>query len=336
MSDSVKTQPTRDLITQGGNGWVAQRMLEKGFNAAALRTNTLLNKDEWIQFDQVVIDVARQRLNGVADVINAGLTFGLEDALGVTQVEWEVMSDMTAAQQSMDGITRGERDRVDFTLKNLPVYITHKDFGLSLRHLRASRRMGQPLDTTQAAIAARLLADKIESSLFNGPGITVGTSTAYGYLNHPNINAITYSGTGELWDAPGKTGQEIMDDVMSMINALHADNFFGPYNLYVPGDYWVKLQNDFKVESDRTILERLLAIEGLKAIKPIDFLPADTTVMVQMTSDVVDMVIGEQVQTVQWESEGGFMAHFKVMAVMVPRVKADYDGRSGICKGTPT
>ena len=234
MSDSVKTQPTRDLITQGGNGWVAQRMLEKGFNAAALRTNTLLNKDEWIQFDQVVIDVARQRLNGVADVINAGLTFGLEDALGVTQVEWEVMSDMTAAQHSMDGITRGERDRVDFTLKNLPVYITHKDFGLSLRHLRASRRMGQPLDTTQAAIAARLVADKIESSLFNGPGITVGTSTAYGYLNHPNINAITYSGTGELWDAPGKTGQEIMDDVMSMINALHADNFFGPYNLYVP------------------------------------------------------------------------------------------------------
>ena len=336
MSDSVKTQPTSDLITQSGNGWVAQRMLEKGFNAAALRTNTLLNKYEWIQFDQVVIEVARQRLNGVADLINAGLTFGLDDALGVTQVEWEVMSDMTAAQQSMDGITRGERDRLDFTLKNLPVYITHKDFGLSLRHLRASRRMGQPLDTTQAAVAARLVSDKIENSLFNGPGITVGTSTAYGYLNHPNINAITYE-TNDPWTSyPTKTGVEIVTDVMSMITALHADNYFGPYTLYVPGNYWVIIQNDFKGESDRTILERILAIDKVTAVRPCDFLPANTTLMVQMTSDVVDLVVGEQVQTVQWESEGGFMAHFKVLAVMVPRVKADYDGRSGICKGTPS
>ena len=49
-----------------------------------------------------------------------------------------------------------------------------------------------------------------------------------------------------------------------------------------------------------------------------------------MTSDVVDMVVAQQPTTVQWETDGGFKLNFKVMAVMIPRIKADADGRSGI------
>jgi hypothetical protein len=61
-------------------------------------------------------------------------------------------------------------------------------------------------------------------------------------------------------------------------------------------------------------------------------LPADTVLLVQMTSDVVDLVDGMPIQTVQWDTEGGFIHNYKVMTIQVPRVKSDYNNRSGIVK----
>ena len=56
-----------DIIQAGGGGLtghgdVAQRLLQSDFQVNALRTNDVLRKDEWIQFDEALIDVARQRL----------------------------------------------------------------------------------------------------------------------------------------------------------------------------------------------------------------------------------------------------------------------------------
>jgi hypothetical protein len=53
-----------------------------------------------------------------------------------------------------------------------------------------------------------------------------------------------------------------------------------------------------------------------------------------MTSDVIRMVIGMDVTTVQWETMGGMRLHFKVMAIMVPQLRADYNSNTGIVHGT--
>src|SRR5690606_33206914 len=97
---------TDSIAGLGGNsrnasGSVAARMLQSGFNVNALRTNGTLRKDEWIQYDTAVVEVARKRLGAVADLLNAGLRYNLANALGTTRVEWETVSDMDPADITM-------------------------------------------------------------------------------------------------------------------------------------------------------------------------------------------------------------------------------------------
>jgi len=147
-----------DILSAGANGYeggnVAMRLLSNGMNPSALRTAATLRKDEWELLDKVVVEVARQRLVGVADLMSRGLSFKLTNPLGTLVLQHETLSEMTAAEVSMDAVTPTARDRVEFNLVNTPLPIVHKDFTLTARNLESSRRLGQPLDTTSVAEAS--------------------------------------------------------------------------------------------------------------------------------------------------------------------------------------
>jgi len=329
--DYLMATPNGDRMLIGNNSSssVMRRLLHSGFDVNSLRTLDVLSKDEWKIFDDVIIDVARQRLTGVQDLMAAGLSYDIPNGLGTTQVEWELGSDMDPAHVSMDGTTMGQRDRYTYTLKSLPLPIVHKEFAVNIRALEASRKRGLPLDTTQAQLCSKIVSEKLEDMVFNGHAITVAGTTIEGYLNATNRN------TGSIvdWALVGTTGEVIIASVLAMITAAMADKMYGPYVLYVPIDYYIKLGNDFKTNSDKTILQRILEIPGISAVKFSQNLPGGGTgkvVLVQMTRDVVDIVNGLPVTTVQWEENGGFTQMFKVMAIMVPRVKYTAALQSGI------
>ena len=44
--------------------------------------------------------------------------------------------------------------------------------------------------------------------------------------------------------------------------------------------------------------------------------------------------LGADITTVQWESHGGMQINFKVMAIMVPQLRADFTGQTGIVHGS--
>jgi len=268
----------------------------------------------------------------VDDLISRGLTYNLPNALGTTRIEWEQISDFTDAEISMSGVKEGEADRPGFNLTSMPIPIIHKDFHINIRALETSRRFGQPLDTTMAGLATRKVAEKIESILFNGVSVASTNGTIYGYLNAPNAN--TGSLTTGGWDAVAATGTLIVQDVLAMMAALQADHMYGPYGIYVPLSYWSKLSDDYKANSDRTTLERIMAIPGISFIKVSENLTPDVAIMVQLTSDVVQMVVGMQPTLIEWESHGGMVSNFKVMAIMVPRFRNDYLNQSGIARFT--
>jgi len=318
-----------DIITLGsqgltGMGSVAHKLLANGLNINALRTNDVLRKEEWLVYDRTVIDVARARLVGVADLLSANLRLDLPNAFGTTVVQWEKMSDMTGAQIDMHGLTEGEKDRLEFSLENVPVPITHKEFSINIRALAASRNGGMPLDTTQAAVSTRRVSDGLENMLFNGSTIKAGGGSIYGYTTFPSRNI---GNLAAAWSTA--TGAQILADFLAIIDALVADNMFGPYMVYVPVTYYTNMLDDFKTASDKSTLQRLLEIPQISGIKPTTQLTTGV-VFVQMTSDVVDMVVGFQPIPVMWESHGGMVVNVKVLAIMVPRLKADYDGRCGI------
>lgn len=317
------------LSAQGGSlsasGPVAMRLLESGFNVNALRTNDVLRKDEWKQYDQALIEVARDRLPLVNLLVSRGLTYNIPNGLGTTILEWETVSDMEPAEVSLAGVTRGTQDTLDFTLQSMPLPIIHKDFTLNIRKLEASRRTGQPLDMAQLELATRLVAEKTESMVIAGHTLQIGTSTIKGLATEANRN--TGSVTANWASA---TGAQIVGDVLTAIAALQNDNMYGPYSILVPYDAYRNMYNDFKTESDKTIAQRVMEIPGITEIVPSQNMPAGEVIFVQLSRDVIDEVIGMQPTVVQWESMGGLQVHFKVMSIMVPRVRSTYTGQSGI------
>ncbi len=318
----------RGFIDSAPKG-VQARLLANGLDVnAALRTNDLLRKQEWEQLDEALVRVARARLNGIADLRSAGLTRTLR-GLGVLIDQFEQVSEFDAATQSMDVITPPTEDTAEFNLVSVPIPITHKGFRISLRQLEASRTIGQPLDTTNVELATRQVVEVLESMLFVGSGVIIGGGEVFGYTNQPDRN------TGTLTAAWTNAAlRDIIADVIDMIAALEADGYFGPYMLYVPQDYWSELREDYKADSERTFMERILAISEISAVKVTDALPADNVVLVQMTRDVVDLSIGQDITTVEWESMGGLLGRWIVMAAMAPRVKSDFEGKSGVAHFT--
>ena len=323
-----------DFVYNGNvYGGVAQRLLTNGFNTNALRpfgVNAVLRKDEWKVLDDTVVDISKKRLIGVQDLTSRGLVYNIPNGLGTTVLEHETISDMDDAEMNMDGAAPPSEDRVKYSIGYLPLPIVHSGFRINIRALNASRMRGAPLDTTQAAIAARKVAEKIETVLFQGASAyTFGGGTLRGYVDHPS--RVTGS-LGDYWNSASAAGSLILDDALAMKQASIDAKRYGPWGLYVPTMYETALDADFKANGDLTIRERLLEVEGFEFVKTADFMATSThqVLLVELQPDTARMVVGLQPTTVEWESQGGMITHYKVMAIMVPQIRADQDGNCGI------
>jgi hypothetical protein len=338
MTDMAAVESGQSFRASMGSGgrWASERLLAamkagREFSAKELRTLDVLRKDEWIEYDSALTLEAQSRLRGVADLVAAGLVKTIPNGLGKTVLQYEKVSDIDPAVVSLSGMARGENDRPDILLTGLPLPITHKDWVVDIRTLMASRNRGEGLDLTMARLCARVIAEKIEQMLFLG-GPTFGGLPIYGYTNVPNRNLANFEAVGGLWSAAAKTGAQIIADVLTGIALLQGDRMFGPYGIYVPTTFALPLENDFKANGDQTIRDRILKIEGVKFLTVADSMLADHIAIVQMTSDVVELVEGEPLKTVQWDIEGGMGVKFKAMTIQVPLVKqGTYANRSGVC-----
>lgn len=298
------------------------------------QTNATLRRDEWKQLDDALLDVSRSRLSGIQDLVDSNLVYNLGNAMGTTVLEYHSVSDAFEAELTMDGITRGKNDRPDFNYHYLPIPIIHVDYELNARELAASRNLGNSLDTIDAQISARKVAEKLEAMLFTNTTYAFGEkgsdarNSIYSYVNHPDRNLVNLSID---WDSSGITGAGIIQDVMAMKQASINDYHYGPWMLYIPTNYETTLDMDYdKTTPGTTIRERIMKISGIKGIKTIDTLAANNVLLVQMTSDVVRLVRGMGLQNVEWKSEGNMVTNYKVMTIQVPQIRSDYNKRSGI------
>jgi hypothetical protein len=314
-----------------------------GMNIPLLFNATALRKDDWIQLDTAILRAARQRLSAWSD-LSAANSYGGFNAYAKTILEHETASDPGEAFVDMFGDSEGRQDAVVFKLEGIPLPITHSGFTLRDRQLAISRNSGTPLDTFQAEAAGRRVAELVEKTLIGTvAGIQYGKSTdygstskVYGYRNHPSRNTktdITAPTTG------GWTPSTLVEDVLDMIDTLNDDRFYGPFMLYHSTN-WSKYMNlDYSdAKGTNTLRERLLQIDQISDVRRLDFMDASSAsfniLLVQMTSDVAQAINGMPLTTVQWESNGGNTQNFRVMAIMVPRLRADYYGRMGLMHGT--
>lgn len=353
-----KASPLTDVVAralQMTGGWSVEAMREPGFRLLedilaperAFRAAAPLQDKAQVVIDRTVVEVGLQRLTFVADLMAEGLTYPLSDPLSVTQLEWNKSSRVGAAQRTMTPSARGENKLPIVLPIRLPIYLTTDRFELDIRTLKMSERVGTPLDTALIKQCTRAVNEAIEDAAINGATTLDGQVLkdagydAPGLLNAPNAN------TGNLtvdWTAAnviGTTGPAMVADVQVGIDALQSDRKYGPYNLYVGTKAGNVMQGDFKVNGDKTIMQRLQEMDagGRKLrVRITDMFPGAATgvqmSLVQMTSDVVEVVNGQPPTVIPWTSLDGFTIHNLVMAIMVPRVRSDYEGQSGIYLGT--
>lgn len=318
----------------------------QGLSIAEMRAAAPLPENSQRIIDDAVTQVGLERLTVVADLLAAGLRYPLPDPLSVTEVQWETESKTGGAFRVMSPEARGEYQLPDRMIHRVPVYITMDDFSLNIRTLRMSQRVGAPLDTSLVTSATRRVNEAIEDAAINGAGVQVNGYETPGLLNAPNANTYTFTngvttgGATTAWTHSTKTGQMILTDVLGMIDVMQAVHMYGPYNIYIPTVYGTALAknwSDGTTTFPTTILSRLQQIQvagGSLNIKVADRLPANTVLMIQMTSDVVDIIDGQRPTVVPWTSPSGFTFFWAVMAIQVPRVKYNYNGESGILVAT--
>jgi uncharacterized linocin/CFP29 family protein len=290
-----------------------------------------LSYEAWKKIDREVAQEAQRPMNAVADLRQRGLVETWSNGYATMTYVSQAMSGMGKAIVSMDGLDENENDRQQFKSTPTPMPVIHAGFSMSAREIAAAAQSGQPIDTSGLAECGRVVSEKIEELTLGAvTGPTYNGGTVYGYQNFPYINTTTITSP----EAGGWDPETAVANVNSMIQALIDDRRFGPYVLYY-GPAWSEYMNkDFKTYGDRTLAQRLRDNDGLDAVRMAHFIDDYSLILVQMDKGTVRLLNGMEIMTVQYDTRGGALKNFTVMAVQSPQVRATYDGHCGVCVGS--
>ena len=330
-SDLLNVNTLRPFVNEKG-----MRVIQNGKTQTVVQ-NALLREYEWETIDAAVLDVFRQPLVGISDLISAGLTRPL-GGLGTFASVYEQLSDMSDAAVTMNITAQNAlKDKVEFTPVSVPVPIISKPFEIDIRMLESSRKMGESLDTTMIRVATLKVRDALESMLFNGSTLKVGSAAIYGYTNAPHIDTATAAAYG---GGDFGTDGNAHKTLVGMMAALAAKGIYGPFGVYVANTQYAQLQALTGVNLSETQMSVLLRTLGsaqggnLQFIKRGPKLADGKTVMVQLTSDVVDLAVGQDVTAVSWAEFGGLLTQFRILMAAVPRIKYDANNVCGVAVAT--
>lgn len=332
--DLMRVLQSRGIAGISGN-------LTIGHIRAAAEARALAPLPKYTQevIDQAVVRIGRQRLQIVEDFLaTPGLVVPMPNWLSIPTLTSHKIGEAGNAQVTMTPKSRGERQIMQWTPYTIPIYTVWDDCSFEIREMMAAARVGQPLDTTHIEQATRNVNEKVEDIAING-SITVDGNATPGLLDTTNTQAY---GSNEAWTAAGHSGQDILQDVLNMVDVLKADKFYGPYNLYYPTTYETKLMQNWSDGTNTfpiTIKQRLEQLEfGGRNLRcrVADYLPTDRTLLIQMTNNVLDVIVGQAPTTVSWTDGPGWERYFVVLACIVPRIKSDANSNFGICAGNLT
>jgi uncharacterized linocin/CFP29 family protein len=291
-----------------------------------------LMREEWKYIDRAVIEAAQPELKAWADLRRSS-SLVIPQGMGKTVVESSRINDITPAKISMDGITIADMDVLEGETVGTPLPIIHKDFQFSARQLAVARNGMIPLDTTSATYAARKVAQEVEKMTIGigaGAGYKFAGYEIQGYTNFSE--RLTY----ELTDptSGGWTPKKLVQEIIGMRKSAEDVGYGASKVLYVSNDWAALLDEDYSdVKGSNTIRQRIQALDGISRISSLDYLDGYQMLLVQLTPDVARAIVGMNLTTLQWEQQGGMQVRLKVMAIMVPQLRADFYNGTGIVHG---
>lgn len=310
-------------------GW-AKRWEPILANEGAIVVNSALDKREWAELDREVYAMVKLRQNGLADLRSAGLMKPI--SLAVILSQWRAASERIAPSINIDGESTAQADRTGRKTYSLPVPMYRTDYSFGQRELLAARALGQLPDSFEAGEAAAAIVEAQENMLFNGEtSIVVEGNAIPGYTTFTarDTDTATNYGGGDF----GTVGNGYKT-ILGMVSALAAKRYHGPFTVYVAPTQYLELLNFYTDGSGQTDLQRILTIPQVSSVKPSDFLADASTLMVQMTANVVDYLDALSPENREWVKPDGTRVMMAVLAAGAPRLKQDVAGNTGIAHAT--
>lgn len=313
-----------------GHSWITVNVgtaARPEYQTILCNSPAILRREDWLAIDKTVQMQAKKPLVFANDVFAANKVT-IPNAMGKLAVQHTLGDGDADAIVSMDPIRTSERSKPVFDAVHLPLPVTHSDGNFSLREVLVSRNGGLPLDTNGMSRAARKCGEVTEEMFLGTTDpYTFGGGTIYGALNFPQRITVTITSP----EAGGWTPATLNSQILYLMKVLHDDEYPGPYRLYISREWVPHLNQDYSAQyPNLTVRQRLLQNEGLESIRTVPYLTGFRMMLIQMSPDVIEGLKGMDFTTVQWTEKGGMELVFKVMGIMIPRLRYDYNGNTGI------
>ena len=293
---------------------------------------TLRHEDHLRIMDQLVL-IRRRSLNGIADLMGAGLT--TSESIGTQLVGTENVNEFQPAKRDMNP-TSLQNNQSDFLLSYTPLPITHQSWRIPFRQLGFGYKRSLGLSES-----VRQVSESLESMLFDGaPEIAVTVNgvqnSIVGYTTAPDRS--TYQLLTD-WTS-GTAG--IITDALAMVEKIFSEGAVSAPNscvLYVSNNAWINLQNDYSATTGttRTTMERLLAISEIGQVKPAEKLAGGTkgsAMLIELEDRTVELAQASDIVTIPHIRTSDIDDQvFTTYAVMVPILKTDRNDNMGIVQG---
>ena len=293
---------------------------------SSLVVNGTLPYEAYKAWDPKLVEISKAKLTFAQDLAKYGLVDTRYD-LGDITVNYEKISEMSAATASMGGVTKGQDDRLVFTTAGVPMPIFHKEFRLGAREIQAAAKSpNRGLSTFHIEQSGRKVLESVNSMFFDGVSdIEVDSNVIYGLTSHPN------RGTVSATAAWGSGGDDPIADVESMLAAAYANYFDGPFVLYISNDNKAFCEKDYSAtKGEKTFIERFLSYSAIAEVKFESGLANGEAVLVQMTSDVVELKVAQELVAFEQPQSHRLQHDFMVMAAMAFVVKSDANNNCGV------
>lgn len=333
--------------------------INSGYNVPIGMVNAaMLRPEQYSEIDKAVIKASRQPLVAYEDMRSANSYSGF-DAYGRMILEYQAMSDPGEAVEDFDLQTAARHDQPLFLNRATPLPCTHADFYFSDRFMQISGQDGyEGVDTLTAEAMTARVSERIEDvtigqvtgatygTISAGSHTHQGTSTVYGMAN------FTYrTNKTNLTTPTGANPQATVIDVLAMIQTLKALAFQGPFMLYnslswdqyLDNDYAFTNGSNWAASPGQTLRERLKAIPAIQDVKTLPRWSAPimsggsagTYAFLLIDWKKAGRAIDGRPPTVlQWDSMGGMRHNFKVWAIQVPQMFAEYSTNCALVYAT--
>jgi hypothetical protein len=262
----------------------------------------------------------------------------LAKALQVGKVEhvYRQASDTGLLVTDLDGSSAVEMDKVDYTYASSIKVIHKTGFGVPWMQLEGQRSEGFDQLIDDQANSVRFMQEAIAGHIYDGASVTFKGISAYGVKTASATVDVDLDSDGLNIDftSSSATASDIRAAWISLVDTLRiTNNVSDDITFYVSREIMSNFQR-FYAATDAafgTILDALLKLRGVAAIKEDAQLSGNEVVGLVLDARYIRPLVGMAVTTVPVVRNQPFDNYnFITWSNVGLEIKADYDGRSGV------